>query len=318
MGVVIAAFLLLSDDTQVQPVEPVRPPAAADSAEPSATTPPPPFPSSSTSLAAAGSGRSAGSEDGGPAAIDSGPSEEFAALDSGGSGALDGSEPVLVPVASPVLPAESVEDGSSGSKPEPAIEPASDFEVTGERAGGARQSDPVEPAAPEEADRTDSSGSARSSAQGEVYTWNDGDRTLQAQLQSDLVVLDDGAISTKDTIVAETSSGRIVARGTGGDGHTESTRGGHPVFASESGTLMTLPGGVVVALDPDWAVGVTDAFFARNSISLDRVSELDYLANGFFVETDPGFASLELANALAGQLGVEFSIPNWWRERTTR
>ena len=90
------------------------------------------------------------------------------------------------------------------------------------------------------------------------------------------------------------------------------------MFVSESGTLMTLPGGVVVALDPDWAVGVTDAFFARNSISLDRVSELDYLANGFFVETDPGFASLELANALAGQLGVEFSIPNWWRERTTR
>ena len=34
-------------------------------------------------------------------------------------------------------------------------------------------------------------------------------------------------------------------------------------------------------------------------------------------ETEPGFASLDLANAPAGQPGVELSSPNWWRAHTT-
>ena len=51
---------------------------------------------------------------------------------------------------------------------------------------------------------------------------------------------------------------------------------------------------------------------------MDRVSELDYVANGFFVETEPGFPSLDLANALAAQDGVEISSPNWGREVTPK
>ena len=47
---------------------------------------------------------------------------------------------------------------------------------------------------------------------------------------------------------------------------------------------------------------------------MDRVSELSYAANGFFVETEPGFPSLDLANTRAGQEGVELSSPNWGRE----
>ena len=33
--------------------------------------------------------------------------------------------------------------------------------------------------------------------------------------------------------------------------------------------------------------------------------------NGFFVETEPGLASLRLANSLVGQPGVVLSSPNW-------
>ena len=51
---------------------------------------------------------------------------------------------------------------------------------------------------------------------------------------------------------------------------------------------------------------------------MDRVSELDYVTNGFFVETEPGFPSLDLANALAAQDGVETSSPNWGREVTPK
>ena len=91
------------------------------------------------------------------------------------------------------------------------------------------------------------------------------------------------------------------------------------MFRSESsGTLMTLPGGVLLVLDAAWSKAETNSFFARNRIKLNRVSALDIAANSFFVETAPGFPSLDLANTLAAQDGVRISSPNWWREHTTK
>ena len=81
---------------------------------------------------------------------------------------------------------------------------------------------------------------------------------------------------------------------------------------------MTLPGGVLLVLSSGWSQAETNAFFSNNGIKMDRVSELDYVANGFSVETEPGFPSLDLANALAVQDGVEISSPNWGREVTSR
>ncbi len=189
----------------------------------------------------------------------------------------------------------------------------SDFEL----AGGARQESPVESTGPDESGGTGGSGGV-SSAQGEVYTWRDGDRTVGARLQLDLVVLDDGAIVSRDEISADPGNGENVPHSTGGGAKSGGTSGSNPVFLSESGELMTLPGGIVVVLDPEWGTDEATAFFTGNGIALSRVSELDYLTNGFFVETDPGFPSLDLANALAGQAGVELSSPNWWREHTAK
>ena len=229
---------------------------------------------------------------------------------------------------------EPAKDGAEAATPDPEFEFAleiveavdSDFEL----AGGARQESPVEPTGPDE-----SGTGGVASAQGDVYMWQDGDRTEGARLQLDLVVLDDGAIVSRDEVVADTGNGENVPRSAGGDaksdgtggggqsdgtggGQSGSTSGSNPVFLSESGELMTLPGGVVVVLDPEWDADQAAAFFTGNGIALSRVSELDYLTNGFFVETDPGFASLDLANALAGQAGVELASPNWWRERTAK
>ena len=82
---------------------------------------------------------------------------------------------------------------------------------------------------------------------------------------------------------------------------------------------MTLPGGILLALDPECVTGTpVEGFFSRNGISTDRTSELGFLANGFLVETEPGFPSLELANALAAQDGVLSASPNWWREMEAR
>ena len=148
--------------------------------------------------------------------------------------------------------------------------------------------------------------------QGEVYTWQDGDRTLGAVLQDDLVVQDTASIKADDVVVVKGGDTSIVEQ-RGGSGGSE------PVFRSESGgELMTLPGGILLALDTDWDQAQVDDFFDRNGISADRVSELDFIPNGFVVETDPGFPSLELANALAGLDGVTVSSPNWWQEVQTK
>ena len=145
--------------------------------------------------------------------------------------------------------------------------------------------------------------------QGRTYTWEDGDRTLTAYLQADLVV-DAGSEDSPRKAVAANAGGGSVVRSDGGNPDT----GGLPVFRSESGTLMSLPGGVLLVLDPEWSPAQVSSFFANNGIKQERLSELEYAANGFFIETEPGFPSLDLANTLATQDGVELSSPNWWRE----
>ena len=145
--------------------------------------------------------------------------------------------------------------------------------------------------------------------QGAVYTYEDGDRTIRVILQGDLFVQETGADTPSDDVVRRTARGNIVRKQSGQGGADL------PVFRSASGgALMTLPGGVLLALDPEWDGAMVNGFFARNNISKTRISELDYIPNGFFVRTEPGFPSLELANALAAQKGVVFSSPNWWSE----
>ena len=145
--------------------------------------------------------------------------------------------------------------------------------------------------------------------QGDSYAWQDGDRTMTARLQTDLVVEKDSGGLPRDVVPAD-EGGTNVVRSADGQSNSDAL----PVFRSESGALMTLPGGVLLVLSSEWSQAETNAFFSDNGIKLDRVSELDYAANGFFVETEPGFPSLDLANALAVQDGVEISSPNWGRE----
>ena len=155
---------------------------------------------------------------------------------------------------------------------------------------------------------------AGDSVEGESYTWKDGDRTLTAHLQDDLVVKQEAGGPSGAVARVQASGAGIVTKGEGQSGSDDDL----PVFRSPSGSLMTLPGGVLLILDPGWTEAQTNAFFATNSIKLDRVSELDYVTNGFFVETDPGFPSLGLANELAALDGVEVSSPNWLTEAYTR
>ena len=111
------------------------------------------------------------------------------------------------------------------------------------------------------------------------YTWYDGDRTRKVWLESD---------------------------------------GAEPVFRTESGAVMTLPGGVVLVLDASWDEAAVEGFFAEHGIARSSVTEQSFGANAYLVDTEPGLPSLELANALAVQDGVRISSPNWRREVETR
>lgn len=144
--------------------------------------------------------------------------------------------------------------------------------------------------------------------QGTEHSWQDGGRTLTVILQPDLVVLDASSGAPATDVRAVNGDDVIVAR-SGAQGQD-----GLPVFKSASGDLMTLPGGVLLVLEPSWTQAEVDAFLGKNGIKPDRISELDYATNGFFVETEPGFPSLELANKLASQDGVIISSPNWWSD----
>ena len=150
---------------------------------------------------------------------------------------------------------------------------------------------------------------------GTVYTYQDGDRTLRVVLQQPHQAVEENIAGVAD--VAGVAEDGAVKKGEL-DSNTRKQSGlgdGQPVFRSESGgALMALPGGIILALDPEWDQDAVEKFFSQNGISLEGASELDFLDNGFFVETEPGFPSLELANALAGQEGVILSSPNWARE----
>ena len=146
-----------------------------------------------------------------------------------------------------------------------------------------------------------------SSTQLRPYTWQDGDVTRRVWL-----VAPQGARAGVDIAVRDPSFQFA------GDSALE-IDGAELEFHSEAGGgAMSLPGGVLLVLDPGWTEDEVAAFFADNGISESRLSGLAALPNAFFVETDAGLPSLNLANALASQEGVVVSSPNWLRETTTR
>ena len=199
-----------------------------------------------------------------------------------------------------------VED--SGSTPTPALSASEGLEFAPvDSFGSFKKQDPVTVVDPD-SPRKRGPG-ATGPVQGDPYTWQDGDRTMTVKLQTDLVVEKDSRGLPRD-VVSANEGGTNVVRSAEGQSNSNTL----PVFRSESGALMTLPGGVLLVLSSEWSQAETNAFFSNNGITKDRVSELGYVANGFFVETEPGFPSLDLANALAAQDGVRISSPNWGEE----
>ena len=138
---------------------------------------------------------------------------------------------------------------------------------------------------------------------GRAYAWRDGTRPKTAILQPNLTVERIGATAADGT---PASAYRIVAK--------DGAQDGLPVFRSAAGDLMMLPGGVLLVLDATWSAVQADGFLAARGIDRADVEGLRWAKNAFFVPTEPGFAALDLANALAGEAGVVLASPNWWTE----
>ena len=117
------------------------------------------------------------------------------------------------------------------------------------------------------------------------------------------------------TVVSTEDGGRAVVRSEvagaqGAVGQNETL----PVFQSDTGQTMILPGGVLLVLDAEWDQARISKFFKDNNVDRSEVHERTFTTNAFFIETDPGFPSLNLANRLAEQEGVVISSPNWQTE----
>ena len=143
------------------------------------------------------------------------------------------------------------------------------------------------------------------------FVWHDGDRTLTVWLQPDLAMRPEGDTITRDDIVSTAGEAAAQSYAT-----VEGRSRDLPVFRSDAGRLMSLPGGVALVLDPSLDASAVAAFLERNGIRASRATALDYVANGYLIETEPGLESLLLANDLAAQDNVVLSSPNWWVEAT--
>ena len=160
---------------------------------------------------------------------------------------------------------------------------------------------------------TGSSQGAPASPRGQEYTWRDGDRVQRVYMETALVEQPSSENTEDDVVARDDGETSIVERQ---PCHEQSDA--QPVFRSQAGDLMTLPGGVLLALDAAWDQARIDRFFSDNQIDRSLVQERDFAINAFFVETEPGFPSLNLANELAEQEGVLISSPNWRTEVSLR
>ena len=214
------------------------------------------------------------------------------------------------PTATPDPPASTPEP-SATSSPQPRSAPATERPPKPATSGGVergpgsagevarQQTQPTDTPASRVKTRA-SAGSSAGSSPAQEYTWRDGDRVERVR-----------------------ESGLVVQPGSGNTGASVVTRDDgeitQPVFRSQAGDRMTLPGGVLLTLDAAWdQARVNRFFFSDNGIDKSRVQGQDWAVNAFFVETEPGFPSLNLANELAEQEGVQASIPNWQTEVSLR
>ncbi|MCG6869924.1 MAG: hypothetical protein LJE91_14675 [Gammaproteobacteria bacterium] len=175
-----------------------------------------------------------------------------------------------------------------------------------------------------------SDGSADHATAGDVRYWYDGDERQTVWLESDLVAEFANPIGDGSGTASPRSGRRVRLpsrygwlqfrrAGDSAEPDTGVPTRASPVFRdtpSTGGPLRTLPGGVIVYLDPALSPADVDAWLIRHAPDSSR--RLLFGPNVYFIDTPPGLESLETANRIHETEGVIAATPNWWTERVPR
>ena len=147
--------------------------------------------------------------------------------------------------------------------------------------------------------------SVAASVQGAEYTWQDGGYARRVRLQVDLVAQPTSQNRDDDVVAVDQGELSIVRKQ---ERHEQDES--EPVFRTESGHLVTFPGGVILMLDGEWDTARVRRFFSDQGIAMSRAEAQTFGPNAFLVSTESGFAALELANDLAVEEGVVYAVPD--------
>jgi hypothetical protein len=167
------------------------------------------------------------------------------------------------------------------------------------------------------------------------YVWYDGERQQQVWLDPELVA-EFGAKKDASTVRSLYPQAEALPAGRGNvtiyrlkgasvSDATRNLRGAQasgqfsPVLrdsADKSGPMRALPGHVIVKLNPGWDSGKVQSWLAQKDLQVVR--KLEFAPNTYLIKSEPGLASLELANQLYKSGEVVAAMPDWWREVHTR
>ena len=161
--------------------------------------------------------------------------------------------PLLKPAAT--VPTPLVDD--SASTPTPASSAGDGIEFAPvDSFGSSKKQEPITVVDPDSPQK--GGPGATGPVEGDSYTWQDGDRTMTVKLQTDLVV-EQGSGGLPRDVVSANEGGTNVVRSSDGQSKSDAL----PVFRSESGALMTLPGGVLLVLNAEWEYGGNKRFLLQ-------------------------------------------------------
>ncbi|NOX76158.1 MAG: hypothetical protein GXP17_05985 [Gammaproteobacteria bacterium] len=171
----------------------------------------------------------------------------------------------------------------------------------------------------------------------QTYVWHDGDRERTVWLNPQLVAEFDSNAKSQSALKAAYSSAVEVSAKRGsirlwrlnnnvkaktairGLKSNSMTGKFSPVLhdgPSSSGRMRSLPGNIIVHLDPSWEQDLIDGWLIQNNLEIVR--KLNIGPNIFVIKTESGLAALEMANSLHDAGEVVAAYPDWWKEVVTR
>ena len=148
------------------------------------------------------------------------------------------------------------------------------------------------------------------------YVWYDLDKPRDVWLNPSLAAKIGAAAETETVGTSRSLAGLRLAANVPGTTYAADRL---PVFhaqASEHSAPLVLTAAIIIYLDPGWPKTTALKWLADRDLEVIRA--LPVRANAFLIESKPGLATLQLANALYESGVVLAAFPDWWRAHALR